>query len=55
MAMDFFCDIGLEDERDTGIGAPNVVRVLDEGGIDIVIVVFADEEDVAWWTRPLQG
>ena len=32
-----------------------MVRVLDEGIVDLVIVVFADEEDVARGCGPFEG
>ena len=32
-----------------------MVRVLDEGGSDLGVVIFADEEDVARWCGPMEG
>jgi hypothetical protein len=55
VAVDFIGDVGLEDQRDGGVGGVDVVGVFDQGGVDVVILVFADDEDVAGRARPLQG
>ena len=55
VAVDFCCDVGFEDDGHIGVGAVDVVGVFDYRGIDIVIVVFVEVEDVAGWTRALEG
>lgn len=55
VAVYFFCHVWFEDECDVGVGGVDVVGVFDHRGVDVVIVVFAHEEDVAGWAWPLEG
>ena len=55
VGVDFLCDVRLEEQRDGGVGGVDVVCVFDYGGVDVVIVVFAHDEDVARGAGPFEG
>ena len=52
--VDLGGDVGFEDEGSVWVRGFDVGGKLDESFVNLDVVIFADQEDVAWGSGPLQ-